>query len=711
MATMPTQSTPDDATAAAQSPSGGAPTATPIANAAGGGATASWLTSAEMQTLAAICEALIPSGPPPDGEEDAREFYARSASDLDLARLVAETLAAESPETRTQFKQLLGLLQSPIAGALLMGRPQSFAQATLAARTVALRKMSMSSVPTLRQGFQAVKRLATFIWYSVPDVDGVNPNWSAIGYAPAPPPASAQTTPKRIHPLSVTGALTLTTDAVIVGSGAGGGVMAAELTAAGKDVLILEQGGYFSESDFNGSEALMTPQLYLRRGTLATADLGMVVLAGSCLGGGTVVNWSTSLRTPPDVLEEWEREHGLTGAAGADYQRGFDFAEQRLGVNTEDSARNANNAALERGCEALHYRWSVIPRNASDCQQRCGSCGYGCPYGRKQSTLITFVQDAHERGARVVVRCHVDLVLIENGHAVGVEAWTLDEVTGKPKYKILVRAATVVVAAGAVESPALLLRSGVNNTNIGRHLRLHPVAAIAAYYADPIRAWQGSLQTVVSDQFKSLKGGYGLRFEVAPAHPGLLGMVTPWESGQQHKQEMRRIPNVSTFIGLTRDTGEGQITLDHQRDPILRYFPNETDRHHLIRGMGEMARIAAAGGATRIGMLHSQRLILEAENGQPGAFSEARLQTFIGEIERRGIGPNRLPLFSAHQMGTCRLGGDSKTSVANPDGQVHGVAGLYIADASGFPTASGVNPMLSTMALAYHVAQRVKGCN
>src|SRR6185437_10474361 len=149
------------------------------------------------------------------------------------------------------------------------------------------------------------------------------------------------------------GDLTLTADAVVVGSGAGGGMIAAQLVAAGKDVVVLEKGGYYNEADFNGSEALMTPQLYLRRGTLATKDLGMIVLAGSCLGGGTIVNWSTSLRTPPDVLAEWELDYGLSDATSPAYQQGFAVAEQRLGVNTDDSDPNANNAALQRGCEAL----------------------------------------------------------------------------------------------------------------------------------------------------------------------------------------------------------------------------------------------------------------------------------------------------------------------------------------------------------------------
>ncbi|HLY32699.1 MAG TPA: FAD-dependent oxidoreductase [Ktedonobacterales bacterium] len=682
-------------------PGAGSPTGTST------GASAAWLTPNELATLEAFCEALIPSVAAPAGEDDPDGFYARSARDLGVAQAIAEALADESPESRTQFKQLLGLLQSPLAGMALVGRPQSFAHMSLHAREAMLRKMSLSSVGSLRQGFQAIKRLAHFIFYSAPVVDGANPNWPALGYTPATPPPSAASTPKRISPLAVTTHLTLTADAVIVGSGAGGGVMAAELTAAGKDVIILEKGSYYNEADFNGSEALMTPQLYLRRGMLATKDLGMIVLAGSCLGGGTIVNWSTSLRTPPDVLEEWEREYGLTSATGATYQQGFDVVEQRIGVNTDDSAPNRNNAALKVGCEALGYRWNVIPRNASDCQQRCGACGYGCPYGRKQSTMLTFVQDAHERGARVLVRCAVERVLIENGHAVGVEGWAPDSVTGA-RRKVIVRAPVVVVSAGAVESPALLLRSGVNNPNVGRHLRLHPVAAFAAYYAEPIETWKGSLQTVVCDHFKALKGAYGLRFEVAPAHPGMLGMVTPWEGGLAHKREMRNVPYAATFIALTRDTGEGQITLDHQGDPVLRYYPNETDRHHLMRGMAELARIAVAGGATRVATLHSQRLLLEGENGKPGAISEGRLQGFISEIERRGVAPNRLPLFSAHQMGTCRLGADPKTSVADPYGQVYGVAGLFVADASGFPTACGVNPMVSTMGLAYRVAQRVK---
>jgi choline dehydrogenase-like flavoprotein len=664
---------------------------------------ADWLTATELRTLEAVCEALIPSVPAPEGEHDATGLYARAARDLQVPQLVAETLAAESPESRADFKKLLGTLNQPLVGMLLAGRPHGFAQMSLAARQNALRRMSISSIGggQLRQGFQAVKRLAGFIFYSAPNADGLNPNWPAIGYTRPPQPPSPEAAPKRIRPLAIDADVELTADAVIVGSGAGGGVMAAELAAAGKDVLVLEKGGYYSESDFTGSEAEMTPKLYLRRGTLATRDLGMVVLAGSTLGGGTTVNWSTSLRAPADVLDEWERDHGLTGATTAEFQQGYDNAERRMGVSTDDSAPNANNAALQRGCEALGYSWKALPRNASGCQQRCGACGYGCQFGRKQGTMLTFLQDAHDRGARIAVNVNVELVLIEAGRAVGVEGWATDGAAGT-RHRVTVRAPLVVVAGGSVESPALLLRSGLGNPNIGQHLRLHPVAVVFGVYDEPIEAWTGSPQTVLSDHFARVTGAHGFRLEMMPAHPGLLALGMPWESGQQYKRDMTLANRAAAYIVLARDTGEGRITLDPHGDPVITYWPNALDRRHLTRGMQEVARIALAGGARDIGTTFLPRLMLE---GRPG---EKQTQAFLDEIDRRGVEPNRLILGTAHQMGTCRVGGSAKTAVADPYGEVYGVRGLFVADASTFPTASGVNPMLTTMAMAYRVAQHVK---
>jgi choline dehydrogenase-like flavoprotein len=171
---------------------------------------------------------------------------------------------------------------------------------------------------------------------------------------------------------------------------------------------------------------------------------------------------------------------------------------------------------------------------------------------------------------------------------------------------------------------------------------------------------------------------------------------------------MLRSANAAIFFVLTRDTGEGSVRVDRRGQPVIRYWPNRVDADFLVRGMQEITRIAFAGGAVAVSTTHSPPLQLESDAGRPGAMTAQRLERFLGEIAGRGIAPNRLPLFSAHQMGTCRLGANRSTSVADPYGQVHGVQGLFVADASGFPTASGVNPMLSVMALAYRVAQRIK---
>jgi choline dehydrogenase-like flavoprotein len=252
-----------------------------------------------------------------------------------------------------------------------------------------------------------------------------------------------------------------------------------------------------------------------------------------------------------------------------------------------------------------------------------------------------------------------------------------------------------------------LLRSGLDSPPIGRHLYLHPVAALASRYATPIEPWSGSPQTVLSEHFAHLKDGYGVRIEAAPAHPGMLALATPWEGGRAHKEAMRAAAYQAVTIVLVRDTGEGRVTLDRHGEPVLDYWPSARDRYRLMRGMHEAARIACAAGAVRVSTLHTPPITLESEGGRPGAVTETRLQALGAEILRRGVVPNRVTLFSAHQMGTCRLGANRRQAVADPYGQVYGVTGLYVGDGSGFPTASGVNPMLSIMALAERVAGRI----
>src|SRR5215472_2789320 len=641
---------------------------------------AGWLSPAEFHILEAVCDTFIPSLTPPAGSYEALSaYYQRSASDLNVATLLAETLAQENTATQAQFRQLLALMASPIGGLLLIGSPRPFLALSPEQRTKYLLAMANSPLASLRQGYQAIKRLTCFIFFSVPDTDGINPNWEVLDYSrPELPPINE---PRPIKPLEITEDTTLDCDVVVIGSGAGGGVVAGELAVAGKNVIVLEKGGYYSEADFTLQEAQAMPELYLKRGLLATQDLGTILLAGSTLGGGTVVNWNTSFRTPDEVLEEWEKVSGLSDFTDSSLQNSFTSVEQRININTRNSQHNRQNRLLFDGAAALGHHVGVIGRNVIGCEQRCGSCGFGCRYGCKQSTTKTYLQDAYEHGARIIVRCSADKVLVENGQAVGVEAHME---TGQ-RYRITVRAKAVIVAAGALHSPAILLRSGLENRHIGLQLHLHPTSALVGQYPDKVYPWKGVMQSAYSDH-GHITGSYGYKLEVAPAHPGLIGLSLPWFSAHEYRELMRQIAFAGIFIVLTRDKGEGNITLDRDSEPVINYVSSVFDRRHLLHGLRTAARVHFAAGAKTLFSLHNKPTRVSRSFEEP--VSEQNLPSFDAQLERHGLGPNRLIMFSAHQMCTCRMGVDPQRSVIDGHCEVHGVKGLFVCDSSIFPAAS-----------------------
>ena len=664
---------------------------------------AGWLTLQEFRVVEALCETFFPSLDPPAGADPAVEaYYQRNGRDLHIAFLVAETLAQEDAATQQQLRQLFSLLQQPVSGLLLAGRPGAFIDLPQAQREKYLLAMANSTLPQLRQGYQAFKRLAGFLYFAVPDPEGHNPNWEVLDYTPPEPPPAA---PRPIQPLSISGDMTLECDAVVVGSGAGGGVVAGELALAGKSVIVLEKGGYQGDADFSLQEAQAMSDLYLKRGTLATQDLGVIILAGSTLGGGTTVNWCTSFRTPGDVLEEWARHSGLPQFTAAPLQESFTAVERRINVNLENSAHNRQNQLLYEGAQHLGYHAGSLRRNAVGCEQRCGTCGFGCRYGCKQSTMKTYLQDAYDHGARIIVRCSVERVLIERGQAVGVVARVVNATTGSV-HTVTIRAKATIVAAGSIHSPALLQRSGLENRHIGQHLHLHPTSTIAATYPEEVYPWQGVMQSAYSDEFAHLTANYGYKLEVPPTHPGLLGLATPWYSAREYREMMARAANIGTIIVLTRDRGEGSVTVNKDGEPVVHYVTSVFDRRHMLHGLRTAARVHFAAGATEVLSLHSKRTHLV--RSEDSFVQERQLRRFDAQLERHGLGPNRLMVFSAHQMGSCRMGNNPRQSVVDGNQQVHGVKGLFVCDGSVFPAASGVNPMLTIMALAHRAAQYIK---
>ena len=532
-----------------------------------------------------------------------------------------------------------------------------------ARREAILRGWRDSPVLLMRTGFQALRKASLAFAYLLPG------RWEEIGY-PGPLGARPDAPEPRLQPLQAA-PMELECDVCVVGSGAGGGVAAAVLAQAGLDVVVLEAGGYWSERDFDGAEREGLRRLYRAGGASATDDQGVSLIAGACLGGGTVVNYTTSFRTPDDVLEEWA---GL-GFPAAHLLPSLDAVCERVGVNTDHNLPSRRDEVMARGLEALGWHVDAMPRDVVGCEQGvvCGSCGYGCPLGAKQSTLRTFLEDAAAAGARVVVGARAHRIYVQNGAAAGVDAGPVQ-----------VRARAVVAAAGAIETPALLLRSGLKNANIGQWLRLHPATAVFGVFDEEIRPWEGTLQALYSDQLRFLDGGYGVKYETIPLHPALLAAAFPWEDAAQHARLMASLPRLSLIAVIPRDSGSGRVRIGRDGEAIATYRLEADDARRLSAGIEGAGRVMAAAGAHEIFTAH------------------ARMQRWADGFpaEAYRFGPGRGSLYSFHIMGSARMGASPETSAADPTGQTWDVRNLVVADGSTFPTASGVNPMITIEAIA-----------
>jgi len=644
------------------------------------------------------------------------------AAEADAARqaaLAVETLQAVADPSEVRLLRLAvrSLEWSP-ANLVLAGVWGRFSQLDRAARERILRRWSVHPIARLRTAFQAIRRLGMFLAYADPGSDGDadaprNPLWQSIGYRPAAPvsaPADA------IQPLAVdrsgTAPLELDADVVVIGSGAGGGLVAARLAAAGRAVLVVEAGVYRSEREMPRLEGEAFRDLYLDRGTTSTADLGVTILAGSSLGGGTTVNWTTSLAPPAELRARWAGEHGLAGYDGAETDA--DLARIRAELDLRPPTMiPPKEEALLRGAAALGWEAAPTERNAGPCTD-CGACGFGCRSGAKRSGLRTHLAAAARDGARFLVEAPVDEVVLRAGRAVGVRGRL--PAAGERGRPFIVRAPTVVVAAGALRTPLILQRSGVEHPQLGRNLRLHPVVAVAGAFAEPIEAWLGPLQAARSMEFLSAGPASadgigpphrGFLIESAPPHPGLIASAFPWLGGAASRDLLARSHHLAPFIALLRESGDGRVAWSRSGHPRITYRFAGSDAATARRALIEMSRLARAAGAEQVIALATPPRTWEAAGGEPA------FERLLRGLSRQSIGANRTSFFSAHQLGSARAGQDPASHPCDPDGRVRAsvsgepVPGLYVGDTSLFPTSSVVNPMLTAMTLAERTARAV----
>jgi choline dehydrogenase-like flavoprotein len=644
------------------------------------------LTDLQQQTLRAVCDTVVPSI---ERADDSDGFFARSATDVGADQALTTALDSLPSEQRDGMLQLLDALAEQGFGAMSqLSREQIFTNISLASTDAAVGIAALIGLTLL------------FTYGSVDPATGKNPAWATFGY-PGPIATPKPDTPRPIEPVVPDGDTVMEADAVIVGSGAGGGVIAAKLAAAGMRVVVLEMGGYYTAADFNQLELWAWQNVYWRGGPAPTADLNVTLQAGSALGGGTVINWTNSLRTKDWVRRQWAEEHGLEDLATDTFDRHLDDVWHRIMVNDTCSEYNKPTQAMKRAAEKLGWSFARITRNwdpAGHDPAMAGYMGFGDLSGAKQSTDRTYLLDAVRSGAQVVVGAFAERVLVEGGRAAGVEAVWSDR-AGGASARVTVRASQVVVAGGSLESPALLLRSGIGGAAAGDYLRLHPCTATLGDYGEDMEAWWGAPQSGLIDEFANTGEGYGFLIEGVQYTTGLAASATPWTAGAEHKEALADFRDGATFIGLVRDRGHGRVTLDQNGMAVPWYtMADELDLRNTARALEAQIRAHAAAGARRIRLL---------AQGMPTWRIGDDLDAFIAAAQRVPARAGGLRMFAAHQMGTCRMGRDPKTSVAKPDGELHDTPGVWVGDASAFPTSSGTNPMITIMALASRTAENI----
>ncbi len=483
-------------------------------------------------------------------------------------------------------------------------------------------------------------------------------------------------------------------DIVIVGSGAGGGTVAAGLSGLaeqGARIAVLEAGPRLRQEEFTGHELEMARRLYVDSGGMLTEDRSITLAMGRAYGGSTVVYTGVTLEIPEKIVEEW----GVPGLDFQDLNRRSRRLSAELGVHClDDDLINENNRAFARGCRKLGWNLNKIPLNIRDCRG-AGICNLGCPHGAKTGTHRLQLPRAEKAGIEVITNCRVETIsqgrlqtLVTNSSSGLPSSW--------PEGRYRIEASKIVLAGNAIGSTSLLLRSGFGRIfpALGLGLTLHPALILAAEHASEISNTIGHPKSYYTDQFQ--KDGRFL-LEVCMYYPfttakNLIGF------GPEHAEAMRAMPRMQQILALVMDDAEdhNRVLLNRRDETVVKYSLSQKSLTSLHQAMLRATEIFFAAGARRVHVPASRKFWIRA-----GESPEAM-------IPRSGVLPGRLSISSAHLMGGCRMGRDVSDSVTDSWGRVHGHPWLLVADSSLFPRCSEVNPHLTVMALADRVAEGIR---
>lgn len=463
-------------------------------------------------------------------------------------------------------------------------------------------------------------------------------------------------------------------DVIVIGSGAGGAVTAWSLSRKGLKVAIFEAGPEpIPEELFNDHPVHRALKYYWNHGLTFTWGTPIISLPfGRVLGGTTTVNSGTMFRIPDNILSLWYKETGVK-LDSVRLDLAYKIVEEKLNVlPVPDFLLGGNAVVMRIGAEALGLNHGPVMRPLGDC---CGmgECAFGCPYNGKLDMRLTFLKEAHHNGAEIFSNTKVDKIIIKSEEAKGV----LVNMNG---FRREVMARVIVVSAGAINTPRLLMISGIKNKNLGKHLHIHPAAGVMAIMEHPINGWKGTMQSYYVDDL--LKEHHTLLLATFPP-PGI-----GYSAGGMPLSQLNKYPYLASIGVQTSDDNEGEV-LKKQIIGIAKYNLTESDLEKLKRGIKLAAEILLAAGARKVFL------------------PIRKFMTSSNIKDALNLGPKAYKLSAYHPMSTARMGSDKEIGVVDASGRVYDISNLYIADASILPASTYVNPQLTINAISLIIAEKI----
>lgn len=474
-------------------------------------------------------------------------------------------------------------------------------------------------------------------------------------------------------------------DVVIVGTGPGGAAMARVLAEGGKRVILLEEGPHVSH--FRPNQANVMRYHMQEGGSMVAFGSGAVgVAAGRGVGGGSLVNSAICWRTSDHVLESWETVlGGDTRFSPQEMRPVYAELEVPLGITqTREDIAGENNKLIVRGAKLLGLDAGLLWRNTPGCVG-CGVCNYGCPSGGKASVDKNLIPMARAHGAIVQGDTKVERILVEDGKACGVVGTVRETDSGKIVGTTTVRAEKVILSAGAIGTPRLIKFAGLGDllgSRVGKGLHLHPGNGIFGLCDFEVRMWTGATQ-----------GAYFADPELPEVLPHTLSLppaaliMALGHTGEAAKRDIDLFPRIAGCLVMVSDKGEGTVDVTREGRADLHYWFADQDIVNMKKGLKRTCEVLKSGGAKQLLVPVTGGGWMENIDDAFALIDEANITDYRG-------------LYAAHPMATCRMGTDISNSVIAPNGEAHGLKGLYIADSSVFPTSLGVNPQFTTMAMS-----------